>query len=342
MNKTPDDFEDFDDVDFAREEALLRAALDRHANDVDEPVTFTPARPARHPQRWLAAVAAVALLGGGGYLYQSTRPTSAEPGPAAVSATPSETPTPSATPVVSQTPTPTPTPSETPTPTATPTPTETATPSLTPTPDARPSVQSSSAVAPGAPSARSTTTSTPSAPVTELGDYNPTDPTPAAADRLGISTPVTFDGWGAYKLGISEAEMKKRNLVVPDMERCEGSLAPITTHRVVGLHIIDSNQTAGLWQLTISNPMVRTDKGAGYGMTMAEVQKIYGSAFRYETKKGEGGASLVMATAVQGKREIIFVPADDNRGWLPAKPTSTVSSMIVRDHASYIPNAGGC
>lgn len=345
-------------TDFGREEELFREAFARHADDLsDEPVGFLPpaSRSRRMPPqvvRWLAVAAAASVAVGGGWAYLYG-PDQAVPGPAAHSAlpsSPSPIPSPSAS---SASPTPTHSPSR---PSASPSPTTSRIVAVSPRPatSTSPTTQTTAVSTPaatstaqsgGRPSVRAT-----GAPTTvdtpmdenELGDYNPNDPVPAKADQLTIDTPVTVNGWGAYRLGMSEQELKDRKLVVPSTTRCEGSLEAITVHKTLGLHQVDSNSTGGLWGIEISNPVVKTDRGAMVGMTLAQVQRLHGAAFAYETKTAEGGAGLPMGRVRQGGREIIFVTQDASGNYTAATPDARVTAMIVRDYGKWQPVGAGC
>ncbi|MEL4503413.1 hypothetical protein AAEX63_00565 [Luteococcus sp. H138] len=368
---------DWQDDDFGREEDLFRQALARHAKDLaDEPVAYEGPRERRRvstPARWLAVAATVSLIGGSGYWYL-TRQNVAMPGPSASSAIPSmptaspsasrstasNTPSPSTGKSPSQRPSvtvPTHVPSATPSTTASgptttaPSPASSSTPtaSMTPSASAVPSrgtaAPSTGPTGPTGPKAP-TTTATAAAPSatpseTELGDYNPNDPTPAPADRIGIGTPVTFAGWGPYVLGASQTELTRRKLVVPETELCEGSVGAITAHKTVGLHATDFGGS-GLYSLVISNPMVKTDKGAGAGMTMAQVAKLYGGQFAYEPKASEYGKPITMARARQGNHEIIFVAVNSQQEYVSATPKSIVDHLVVRSYADYLPYQDAC
>lgn len=100
MTNYPDDL---DDLDFSREEELFRAALDRHALDIDEPVSYeAPRRQGSHQNRWLAAVAAASVAAVGGWWALQPDATQS-PAPAVTVATPSPAPSSSApTPSTSQ------------------------------------------------------------------------------------------------------------------------------------------------------------------------------------------------------------------------------------------------
>lgn len=231
-------------------------------------------------------------------------------------------------------------------------PTMTSTPKGGSTPSARStatgpaSTGSASAGGPRRKTTPSAPASTSSAPSTaprdsELGDYNPDDPTPAPADQIGIDTPVTFAGWGPYALGSSQAELTKRKLIVPEPNLCEGSMGAITAHKTVGLHSTDFGDS-GLYSLAISNPMVKTDKGAGVGMTMAQVAKLYGSQFAYEPKASDYGKPITMARARQGNHEIIFVAVNSRQEYVSATPTAIVDHLVVRSYADYLPYQDAC
>ncbi|MGO4956916.1 hypothetical protein ACTQ49_06550 [Luteococcus sp. Sow4_B9] len=346
--------DDFDAEDFSREEALFREAFARHAGDLDdELVEFEGSRreSGRRAVTWLAVAASVITAAGGTTAWLN-RTQQAVPGPAAVSATPSRT-TPTPTPSVSATTVPSPSSSPnasssaprptasggmlTPVPSMTVTPTREATPVETPAAGARPSGP-----------ARATGSSQPSsappaAEESELGDYNPNDPVPAKKDQLTIETPITFGGWGAYELGTTADELKQRNLIVEVDDVCEGSLEAITAHKTVGLAVTQfAGRNGPLDAIVIRNPMVRTDRGAGYGMTLAEVEKLYGSQFAYEEKVNDYGPPFVMGRAKQGGREILFLVDDGKGDYAKATPQSTVDAMVVRPYANSAPFMDAC
>ncbi|MEL4358804.1 MULTISPECIES: hypothetical protein [unclassified Luteococcus] len=366
--------------DFSREEELFRQAFARHGDDLaDEPIGFLPPADERPRSavplavRWLSVAAALAVIGGGSWAYLN-RTDTAVPGPAAPSAlpaspspTPSASTSPTASPSASPSQTPSLTTSPSPAPTAvtvttaapsragsaTPTRTASAGPSATAAnsrqqagsagPTAQTTAQTTGRASAGAGATASQGPSATTSPSSqELGDANPQDPVPAKADQLTVDTPVTFSGWGAYQLGTTAPELTRRKLIVPVDYLCEGSVAPITAHRTLGLSGTDfSGKSGPLVTMTISNPVVRTDRGVGVGMTLAQVAKAYGDQFAYQTKRGEF-QDLLVGRAQQGSQEILFLTESATGEPVKASPTATVSAMVVRPYSELAPPQDAC
>lgn len=175
----------------------------------------------------------------------------------------------------------------------------------------------------------------------ETGDYNSSDPTPAAPDQLSLDSRITPDGFGPYTLGLTKDELLKRGMAIASTQLCEGSIEAITTAKTLGLHRLQLANDR-LDAILVEHPRAQTDKGAKVGMTMAEVAGIYGGSFGYVDLTGQSTDTTKVARVAQGNHEILFLPAINNDGLTDAKPTDAVASMVIRTVTTAGPFLDAC
>ena len=206
-----------------------------------------------------------------------------------------------------------------------------------------PTPAASTTPVPGATAPATTASSSTSATASEseLGDHDPSDPTPAAGDQVSTSTKITFEGFGPYRLGATGAELAVRKVVV-DSTFCQDAWEPITSAKTLGV-MLSFDRDGALQTVQVKNPMVTTDRGARMGMTLAQVERLYDGQLTYVAKMSEYGGETKFAVVTRDGREVRFVPTDADGGWLDAEPSAEVGMIQVLFASEYIPfEATGC
>lgn len=131
-----------------------------------------------------------------------------------------------------------------------------------------------------------------------------------AASAPAVVPPLTPDGWGELRIGMSETEaVRKFGLNVPsDDDGVSSAACRELTFPKGGPTLVAMAENGRITRISIfGGSRMRTDRGFGLGAREAEIRKAYGRNLRVETHKyDEEPAHYLTAWTVPGKRGVRF------------------------------------
>jgi hypothetical protein len=148
---------------------------------------------------------------------------------------------------------------------------------------------------------------------------------------------MSSDGLGPLVLGTPYSAILGQGLVVatPTGECRPWDVSPALAADGVSVDFSGSTFTDRLIQVSVHTSKYATVSGARVGMTLHQIQGIYGTRLVIETKEGDGGpfeAAVVRA----GGREVAFLFPWD----IGAIDTAPVQTIVSRDWSTEM--HGGC
>ena len=131
-----------------------------------------------------------------------------------------------------------------------------------------------------------------------------------AAGAPATPPPLTPEGWGELRIGMSEAEaVRKFRLNVPSNDDGVSSVAcRELTFPKGGPGLVAMAENGRITRISIfGDSRMRTDGGFGLGAREADIRRAYGRNLRVETHKyDEEPAHYLTAWTVPGKRGVRF------------------------------------
>lgn len=199
-------------------------------------------------------------------------------------------------------------------------------PTAAPPTSAAPATSAPASPAPASPTTASTPTpraTTPSA----TRSPSPTKPSSAAPVSLDNAV-LDTSGLGPIKIGMTWDELHRNGWleVSPDCP----------PHRVTSKQLqargIDLRPDAAerLGDITLSSPRYATRSGAKVGMTVAEIERIYGAQLEREVKIGYQPYPTAFVRV--GDREIVFAPTWETKQLTPQTRIEFISARYYSDH----------
>lgn len=158
----------------------------------------------------------------------------------------------------------------------------------------------------------------------EASSASSTSEPAAAPASFQQSSDITYDGWGKYRLGQTEAQLKAAGAVVPD--QC----APEKTPDVHVQLAFGKDRT--LEVLMVHDTSAKTAEGAHIGMTFGELKTMYGKGYlELPVALGEG-PKVPVAQITDGERSILFGTATEPSGDGSIHPKDVVAWISVQPY----------
>jgi hypothetical protein len=131
-----------------------------------------------------------------------------------------------------------------------------------------------------------------------------------AAGAPAAEPPLTPDGWGELRIGMSEAEaVRKFRLIVPSADDGVSSEAcRELTFPEGGPGLVAMAEKGRITRISLfRDGAIRTDRGFGVGSREADIRKAYGRSLRVETHAyDEEPAHYLTAWTVPRRRGVRF------------------------------------
>jgi hypothetical protein len=125
---------------------------------------------------------------------------------------------------------------------------------------------------------------------------------PAVGQQMGES-PLAYHGWGAIRLGMTVADIRKRRFVLaeePGSDECvEITLQGHDKLRVM----LEGNRVT---RVSVHAPPWQTDRGVKVGATEAEVKRIYGKHLTVSPHKYDDSGHYLIAKSLSGRFAIVY------------------------------------
>lgn len=127
---------------------------------------------------------------------------------------------------------------------------------------------------------------------------------PLAFGQQAEAARLAYRGWGAIRLGMSQAEIKNLGFVLAEgpsgREECvEISLQGHDNLRVM----LEGNRVT---RVSVFGPPLQTDRGIRVGATEDEVKRVYGRRLAVSPHKYDDRGHYLIAKSISGKFAIVY------------------------------------